>query len=310
MKVVGLRIDPCFNEQVGPVKCEKQIRLVWQPLKIIDSIVTTTDASLHSFYRLSDAEFEILTNELKSITENYPDRAKGQTYLQINPILKKEGLTGSYFQKLTQIIERFTGESQLTRITFMQLSGSGDVWIFGGFNIQNHQMIPIQIPRLNKALTQEFRNSAAPSPFWFLGGMYPQPKQAVNLNILVQDSRKLSPENETEIIEATRAAFQFENPKLNNPGTVDCVSCHVAQPAKAWAMKQYPWFNLDQQLAGDIYESSENDIRNGSPMQIHTNILRSFGYFMNRPFVAQRTINETSEVVNAMNSFLALKEKK
>ncbi len=310
MKVVGLRIDPCFNEQVGPIKCEKQIRLVWQPLKIVDSIVTTTDASLHSFYKLSDAEFEILVNELKAITKDYPDRSKNQPYLLINPILKQEGLTGPYFKKLIQIVERFTGESKLTRVTFMQLSGTGDVWIFGGFNIQNQQMTAIQIPRLNKATIQEFRNGALPRPFWFVGGIFPQPKQSDNLNILVQDSRKLSPENETDIVEATRSAFQFENPKIHNPGTVDCVSCHVAQPAKSWAIKQYPWFNLDQQLAGDIYSNSENDIRNGSPMQIHTNIVRAFGFFMNRPFVAQRTINESSEVVIAMNSFLALKEKK
>ena len=211
---------------------------------------------------------------------------------------------------LLQIVDRFTGESKLTRVTFMQLSGTGDVWIFGGFNIQNQQMTAIQIPRLNKATAQEFRNGALPKPFWFIGGIFPQPKQADNLNILVQDSRKLAPENEVEIVEATRAAFQFENPKLHNPGTVDCVSCHVAQPAKSWAVRQYPWFNLDQQLAGDIYDNAENDIRNGSPMQIHTNILRAFGFFMNRPFVAQRTINETSEVVTAMNSFLTLKEKK
>ncbi len=307
MKVVGLRVDPCFNEQMGPIKCEKQIRLVWQPLEIVENTVSTIDASMHSFYKLTDAEFEILVNELKSITEAYPDRAKNQTYLQINPILKKEGLNGPYFKKLTQIIERFTGESKLTRITFMQLAGGENVWIFGGFDIENQQMKKIQIPRINSTI-QEFRNGAFPRPFWFAGGMFPQPKQDDNLNILIKDSRKLAPENELEIIAATKAAFQFENPKLHNPGTVDCVSCHVAQPAKSWAIKQYPWFNLDQQLASDIYDNPDNDLRNGSPMQIHTNIVRAFGYFMNRPFVAQRTINETSEVVSSMNSFLTLKE--
>lgn len=303
MRVVGLRIDPCFNEQVGPVKCEKQIRLVWQPLDIESGTVTTVDASVHSFYSLTDAEFGDAITDLITLNKNYPDREKTQTYLQINPVLKKEGLSGNYFNKISALIQKYAGESKLTRITFMQLSGGENTWIFGGFNILNQQMVPIQIPRINSRI-QEFRNNASPRPFWFQGGIFPEPKQSDNLNILIKDSTKLAPQNEAQIIEATRAAFQFENPKLHNPGTVDCVSCHVAQPAKTWAMKQYPWLNLDDQLVGDIYNTKENDIRNASPMQIHTNILRSFGYFMNRPFVSQRTINETSEVVRLINTYI------
>ena len=89
-------------------------------------------------------------------------------------------------------------------------------------------------------------------------------------------------------------------PKLHNPGTVDCVSCHVAQPAKIWAMRQYPWLQLDN-VSRDIIYNSKLNIRNMSPMQMHTNIVRAFGYFMNQPFVAQRTINESAEVVNYLN---------
>ncbi len=309
IKVIGLRIDPCFNEQVGPVKCEKQIRLIWQPLSVVQNTVTTLDASIHTFYSLTDSEFSGLIDELKKINSNYPDRLTAQTYLQLNPILKSETLSGNYFKALTSLIQKYTGENKLTRMTFMIIAGGENVWIFGGFNILNQTAIPIQIPRIN-ARIQEFRNSAGPMPFWFQGGIYPEPKQKSNLNILVKDSRQLSPENEAEIIEATRSAFQFENPKLHNPGTVDCVSCHAAQVAKSWSMKQYPWLDLSNQLLADIYQNTNNDIRNASPMQIHTDILRSFGYFMNRPFVAQRTINETSEVVDALNSYVKSMESK
>ena len=309
IKVIGLRIDPCFNEQVGPVKCEKQLRLIWQPLSIEQNTVTTLDAAIHTFYSLTDIEFSEIIDSLKKLNSNYPNRLTAQTFLQLNPILKTESLTGNYFTSLTQLIEKYAGENKLTRMTFMAIAGGENVWIFGGFNIQNNQVFPIQIPRIN-ARIQEFRNSAGPMPFWFQGGMFPEPKQTPNLNILIKDSRKLAPANEAEIIEATRAAFQFENPKLNNPGTVDCVSCHVAQVAKTWAMKQYPWLDLSTQLSADIYQNANNDIRNASPMQIHTDIMRSFGYFMNRPFVSQRTINETSEVVNQLNSYAQSMEPK
>lgn len=309
IKVIGLRIDPCVNEQTGPVKCEKQLRLIWQPLSIEQNTVTTLDAAIHTFYSLTDIEFSEIIELLKKLNSNYPNRLTAQTFLQLNPILKSEGLTGNYFTSLTKIIEKYVSETNLTRMTFVQIAGGENVWIFGGFDIQKNQSIPIQIPRVNSE-TQSFINSAGPMPFWFKGGLLPEPKQANNLNILLKDSRKLTPENETEIIAATRSAFQFENPKLHNPGTVDCASCHVAQVTKTWAMKQYPWLDLQNQLTADIYKNADNDIRNASPMQIHTDIVRAFGYFMNRPFVSQRTINETSEVLNQLNSYVQSMEPK
>jgi hypothetical protein len=130
--------------------------------------------------------------------------------------------------------------------------------------------------------------------------MNPAATDSENLNILVGDSRKLAPENEQDIIAAVKSAYRFENPNSHNPGTVDCVSCHVAQAAKTWALRQYPWLQMDILHQNEIY-SSDRDLRNLSPMQPHTNILRTFGYFMNRPFVAQRTINESAAVIKYIN---------
>ena len=98
-------------------------------------------------------------------------------------------------------------------------------------------------------------------------------------------------------IDAAKAAFKFENPKLHNPGTVDCVSCHVAQPARSFTMLQFPSLQLDQLSREFVYTSSRN-LLNQSPRQSQTNIVRAFGYFENSPFVAQRTINESAEVLN------------
>lgn len=298
MHAVGIRIDPCFTEGHGPVKCQTQIRLIWQPLSNADTDTSTFDASLHTFYQLTEAEFKSLVDELKKLKATTNNGSEGEA-LGINPTIKSQGLGGAYYTRFIKIIYSYIGIENFSRVTFMQLSMTGNVWIFGGFDYKNSELQPIQIPRIN-SFKQTFKNSAAPRPIWFIGGMTPEPTQPENFNVLTRDSRKLAPQDEAAIIEAAKSAFKFENPKLHNPGTVDCVSCHVAQPAKIWAMRQYPWLQLDS-LSRDITYSSKLNIRNMSPMQIHTNIVRSFGYFMNMPFVAQRTINESAEVVNFIN---------
>lgn len=298
MRAVGIRIDPCFTEGHGPVKCQTQIRLIWQPLSVTGNETSTIDASLHTFYQLSEPEFKSLVVELKNLKATTGDETNDQA-LGINPIIKSQGLGGAYYTQFIKILYSYIGIENFSRVTFMQLSMNGNAWVFGGFDYKNSELQPILIPRVD-SFRQTFKNSATPRPIWFIGGITPEPTQSENFNILTRDSRKLAPQDEAAIIEAAKSAFKFENPNLHNPGTVDCVSCHVAQPAKIWAMRQYPWLQIDS-LSRDITYSSKLNIRNMSPMQIHTNIVRSFGYFMSMPFVAQRTINESAEVVNFIN---------
>lgn len=296
IKVLGVRVDPCFHEGLAPIQCRPQVRLIWQPLQLDQNITSTFDASLHSFYDLTQDEFKNLLNELIALKKTKTDKNEFLP-LGINPFIKKEGLAGPYTQSFRRIILKYIGEQNLTRITFMQLFMTGKAWIFGGFDFRNGILSPILISRIQSNI-QTFNNAVSlDQAFWFLGGISPEPtNETDNLKILVTDSRVIAPQDEQAIKAAVKSAFRFENPETHNPGTVDCVSCHVAQPAKAWAIRQYPWFQFDILNQQDIYQS-ERDLRNLSPMQSHTNILRAFGYFANNPFVAQRTINETAAVI-------------
>lgn len=300
LHAVGVRIDPCFTEGRGPVKCQTQIRMIWQPLSNLTEDTSTFDASLHTFYQLTESEFKSLITDLKKLKSDFNIEPNLTNPLTVNPTIEAQGFKSDYYNRLIKIIYTYVGEKNFTRITFMQLAMGGNVWTFGGFDVENGQLQKIKIPRVNST-TQIFRNSAAPRPIWFIGGISPEPTDSENLNILTKDSRKLAPQDETSIIEATRSAFKFENPSLHNPGTLDCVSCHVAQPAKIWALRQYPWLQIDNLSRDVIYTAKGINTRNMSPMQIHTNIVRAFGYFMTAPFVAQRTINETADVVNHIN---------
>ncbi|MBC7419884.1 MAG: hypothetical protein H7328_04065 [Bdellovibrio sp.] len=300
IRVMGMRFDPCFHEGSAPVQCKQQIRLTMQPLENVRGVTSTFDASLHLFYDLNAEEFKEFIGKISLLKAEFSSKDEILP-LGVNPFLKKDGLQSDYFKKLTSLVFEYTGESVLSRITFMQVLGSGRVWDFGGFDIIDKEMKAINIPRVDSQ-TQRFINGGVdPRPVWFLGGIVPEPTAEENLNILIRDSRILAPQHEAEIIAAAKAAFRFENPNFHNPGTIDCVSCHVAQSAKNYTLRQFPWYNVDLVSFKDIYTNAERNLRNLSPMQTHTNILRSFGYFKNQPIVSNRTINESSEVLKYLN---------
>lgn len=302
IRLVGFRVDPCFFEGATPLKCRPQVRMVWQPLVVrqferegvVQSYVAAQDAAIHSFYELNAEEFEVLLGKLISMKKKL-GQAKDRPLL-VHPTLAKEGLAGAYFKELWNVILAFTGENRLSRITFMQLSAAENMWTFGGFEVDAGKMIAMIVPR-TRVTTQAFVNNTFPRPFWFKGGILPEPKEGDNFNILTRDSRKLTEQNEQEIIDAVGSAIRLENPNKHNAGTADCVSCHVAQPARIWSMRQYPWLMLDQVHHSEFYKFNR-DLSNISPMQPHTNVVRAFGYFENRPIVSQRTINESAMVID------------
>lgn len=301
-RVIGFRVDPCFAEGHGPVKCKQQIRFVWQPLSLKDEKTQTVDVALHSFYELSESDFKRLVQELRTLKNTHSDIDQtANQALSLHPIILQQGLEGSYYQELQKIILSYVGQQNLSRITFMQLFANETVWFFGGLDIlSDGSFKKINIPRINFTL-QQFINSAPPAraSTSFLGRIFPVPDQKEdNVNILLSDSRLLDVRSEKEIVESVRSAYKMENPALHNPGTLDCVSCHAAQPARIWAETQFANFNYGD-LSQVIYKPSPagQNLNNISPLKNLTNIVRLFGYFDDQPIVTTRAINETNEAV-------------
>jgi hypothetical protein len=96
-------------------------------------------------------------------------------------------------------------------------------------------------------------------------------------------------------------SLQFENPKTHNPGTIDCVSCHIAQATHLWVEKNFKTDLWSQELKPHQYQSSLN-LKNNSINPSHTNRVRSFGYFEDEPIFSQRVINESAEVIKLLES--------
>ena len=107
-----------------------------------------------------------------------------------------------------------------------------------------------------------------------------------------------APQEEVQALASELTAF--EHPTKHNPGTLDCVSCHLAQTVLSFSYKQYPQFGLEDIFNKERYRNPVFNLENRSPKQGQTNIVRMFGYFESDPIVTQRTINESAEVAKSL----------
>ena len=296
LRVVSLRIDPCFPLPPPAVGCQAQIRLIWQPVQInSDGKTTALDASIHTFYNFDKNEFDLLVQKLEQLKISSGVVTTDEA-LTVNPILQKKGLSSVYAKNLFQIVLSSAGEQRLSRITFMQLSGSGNVWNFGGFDISGGSMLPMTIPRVNNAI-QIFSNGVLGAvPNYFSGNISPAPQGRDTFNLLIRNSSVIAPSDKDEIAESTMSATRIENPLNHNPHTVDCVSCHTAQSAKLWAINQYPWLWLGPRSSQFAFKSKFN-LTNTSTHPEKTTSLRGFGYDGTNPAISQRVINETAKIL-------------
>ena len=295
LRVVGVRIDPCFGgeDPVLPGRCRAQVRVVWQPLEQITLSdgcvqVRAIDAALHSFYSLSQEQFAQFAEALASLNRRTGMNVSALP-LSVNPTLAREGLDGNYGRELKKILLEVAGEKTLWRLTFMTVGQGGLQWVFGGYEIFMGKATPIAVARVGSA-TQVFVNSALPATDFF-GGVGPAPSGQDALNRLISDSRKAGVSEPVRLRAAHSAVVSIENPKVLATDNVDCVSCHVASPARIWIESKLP------------------ELRSGVE-HLHapggTNVMRAFGYFEDRPVISKRALQESAAVAELMNAKYAV----
>ena len=286
LRVIAIRLDPCFAEGSGPVRCKRQIRLVWQPLFESDGEMITRDAAIHTFYEFNESEWQQVLDSWKQIS-----RTDTQEPLQVHPTILAEGYTGTYWNTLKKVLLKNCGNKNLTRATAMNVMNGEQVWIFAGMDVTATELIPIQIPRIGRTAQGIIMGTANTDEF--TGSMRPPPTQDPELEALLQDSRAMKL-NERETKELIRRIYAYENPKLNNPGTLDCVSCHVAQSARQWAENTFAHWDWENDIQKFAYVASQNTA-NSSGMMFKANHFRALGYFQKQPMISQRVSNETAE---------------
>lgn len=295
LRVVAVRVDPCFFEGTGPVKCRPQIRMVWQPLLLDHRVPMAQDAAVHTFYDLSEADFALLLKDLKAYSVG--GRSEG---LQIHPGVQLHGYGSAYWRGLRSTFLKYAGEQNLTRGTFMTVNPMGTVWVFGAFNYVQSKPERILVPRINFAAQGFFVDTSVLRDFRARMNPFP-PNEVALLNFLNDSSQVKSQAREDELQAVVKQAYEFENPARHNPGTLDCVSCHVAQSIRLWGQFHFPLWKTEA-LFGDVQFKSGLNLRNPSPDPFRADSLRAFGYFGPNPVISDRTINETAAVFESLHS--------
>lgn len=306
LKVIAIRFDPCFTEGVGPQKCQSQIRLVWQPL-IIDrktNRITTVDAAVHSFYQLTPEQWTLALDELKRISSTDPSLP-----LTIHPIIQKEGYNGPYWQSIQNLVLKYASQNNLSRATVMTVR-MDRVWGFQGIDKKNSQWTQIEIPTLKspnnpqaKVVNQAF--FLEPESLFdvteFKGGVTLIETANKTWFKLISDSKKYADRiQDSELQDLMGKAYRIENPELHNPGTIDCVSCHIAQTVRLWGENHFPQTPFTDLLQTDIYKNTKTNLKNMSVNPRNVNRARAFGYFDQDPIISQRIINETAAILTGL----------
>ena len=298
LAVVGVRIDPCFPGIANPPEpCHFQIRMVWQPMFQVGANLEAMDAAVHTFYELTSGEFTELSQKIAVLNAKSGLSTKGLP-LGVHPLIASQGLSGSYWQELSSIILSYTGEARLVRFTFMSSSTADMMWDFGGFDITPQKITRMVIPRI-QTRDQSFVN-VTHDMVHFNGGAKPEaPGDVDTFSRIVANSGNFTPEDSAIVKASVESIYRIENPTIHSPATVDCASCHTAEPARLWAISVFSELHLDQsQYRFQSAFNLQNTTESGST----THLLRAFGYDGKTPAISQRTINESAAVAGALNA--------
>ncbi len=255
LKVVGVRLDPCFVE--GPIAdrpCTSQVRVVLQPVMRMEedlSTVTTRDAAIHAFYSVPLSELRVLANDLAAA------RATGPTEV---------GVVASA-ELASALVSNRIGGDRLTRIAFMTVIGDF-AWTFGQFDVADVEPGGVLVrgqQTLRSGGMDVLNMSIRPAPEVEVDAV---PYLEMRTRDMMTDAS----------VAAALAAFErLLDPSEHNPGTVDCASCHVStvalrfssrgapRPPNAYDdtrnLRMFGWFGIEESISPRVVAETEIALR-------------------------------------------------
>ncbi len=309
LRMVAFRVDPCFA-QVGPIvdanKCDNQIRLIFQSLSFVDKESTALDGGVHAFFRLTRTDLTALVKELVAARKSQPNGDKFLGPLNVHPLLAMQGLTGDEAKKLRSIVLKYAGESNLIRFTVFTPANGATSWSFSGFDVKAKKTTAMEIPTLPPQTNSVtfFRGFTGD-----LGGKFTPPTNSADNMQLLGDFEKTKSANAKEQSKAIDATFRIENPNFHSPDTIDCASCHMANPGRVLTAEKLNLvsgthadeFQPDGTFVTKAHMKQPFKVGAASDLNLHV-----FSYRSSQPMVAPRVINETASVVAYLNSIIKL----
>jgi hypothetical protein len=298
LRLVAMRLDPCFGSrgEVPDAQCKNQVRLVFQGIHAVGAQSAADDGAIHVLYELPRDELLTLTREIVSLS----DREGGYTPgpLGVHPILKRQGVWGSFGQGLKVLIRRYVGEDRAVRVTFFARTDSlQSGWHLGGFDRQGSTFVRLQIPT---TLTSEQELFGGFPTAGDLAGSTPTPTTSADDIRPLLSSSVARLADSTTLKAAFGAALRIENPTKHTPDTIDCLGCHVAMATRTLGETQ---FGLSSIGHPDRFTSSR-DLSFTPPEEPSLENLHASSYLGTELGLNQRTVNETAAVATALSELL------
>jgi hypothetical protein len=306
LRLVAARFDPCFAA-IGPTddaSCQNQVRLVFQTVKVETG---ADDSAVHVFYSLTRERLKDAVQDVIAARRTGGDDRLGA--LGPHPLMKSEGLGGGTAKAINAILLRYAGAENLTRFTVFTNSGLGTAWNFTGFDVAGSNLSRMKVPNVPEsapmvAFFAGFRAGelSGEPPFTpAAAGAKPEDNMQLLGNGTWAARASVAAEKRQAAFDAT---VRIENPDLHSPDTVDCASCHAAEPARRLVGEKKLGLSLKDRASAFVASTEfvpAADMRatsvDASGIDVHM-----FSYKGKVASVHQRTINESAAVVAYLNA--------
>jgi hypothetical protein len=318
MRVVTLRLDPCFGElhpSAAATTCRNQLRLVFQELQATTKGVSAFDSGVHALYSVTRDQLLAMVNEIVRLREAAGGQG-GKGPLGPHALMVAQGLGGSFSTAVQKLILQYAGEQNLVRATAMTSANSGFQWDFFGFDVTGATptATPIKIATLAATgaadMTKEtfFRGFATSTDP--MGEFTPKPTGPDDFTILTdaQAAAKLSSADKAKL---ANALARVDNPTIFTAETLDCARCHLATPLGQNVARD--GLHLSETGDPDAFspdghwvtaeEMKTTDFLFGSSTNTEVPLVNvhAFSYANRLPAINQRTVNETAAAVQFLN---------
>lgn len=288
LRVVALRFDICDRATTAPCAdtADGVLRLVLQP---VFNDGTAEDVAFHAFYPVPRNEVHQAVDTLRALArlQNVPLGSA----LRVNTAF---GVDAEYTATLAGFVRRYAGAARLFRLTlFGQLTNRAAlIWVFRGVEQRGGGFARIEIPGIQEidqvsllfSATEFQTMPQADAPRGFA--------RAMSLRSFMGGT----PLEQREALEALVAS---DNPTLNTADTIQCVTCHVSTTVLA---DRAAVAGVDVTTLTGRYTSPQFDLTPLGDEALRFRTLRALGYLRGTPLVAQRTVNETANVLGELEA--------
>lgn len=277
LRVVALRVDPCFMHNWGTAACQPQVRLTLQPVDAATG--QAGDDALHALYNLDDAAFATLLDGLRAITAAAPEQADSTLPLGVSPALEAQGLDGPYGTLLHALITTSIGAGNLARLA--ATTRAADVWTFRGLGVRASPATgfgapgPLVIRPLGDDVTTQRVTLADADAY----AAEVAPAFANPAGHAAAGFAAIAALDDAGRVALATWMNQQGDPRVTTADNTDCAACHVQGPARA-ALRA-----LDPDAGATLVGVDDP----AAPIT-----LRAFGYVGATPVVAPRAVAEVA----------------